>query len=355
MSSNQITTDSGDEGIVALNYCAHAIEDLKRLLAGTQPHFVQSKRAIGAVIELLQHSVKFILPNCGELLDVDSFSQAHLDLLRLPYPVTAFEIPWKTDRPIDILGGIKQVMASRRIALCWEPDATPAALRDAGLNTILERFPQGGAFVLPVSWIDEHSIWTIGLGGSFVPYDNTFVPMDETTRVNGISHRSYDALKEAGLVGKKVQKFDSEPFIIQPEQFETLFRHNIDEGFFSISSDSRDEALALLQACAVLNCENVETAEIVASAKLNKARLAKGKQPFFSYKVLALSPDRAGTRHGDAGSANGSHSSPRMHLRRGHIRRLEHKTIWVRAAVVGAASSGVAKKDYVVRPARPAK
>ncbi|WP_338811198.1 hypothetical protein V2V90_24005 (plasmid) [Agrobacterium leguminum] len=236
MSSNQMAADSGDEGIVALNYCAHAIEDLKRLLAGTQPHFVQSKRAIGAVIELLQRSVKFILPNCGELLDVNSFSQAHLDLLRLPYPVTAFEIPWKTDRSIEILGGIEQVMASRRIALCWEPDATPAALRDAGLNTILERFPQGGAFVLPVSWIDEHSIWTIGLGGSFVPYDNTFVPMDETTRVNGISHRSYDALKEAGLVGKKVQKFDSEPFIIQPEQFETLFRTTSTRAFFQFQA-----------------------------------------------------------------------------------------------------------------------
>lgn len=312
MNRDQIT-DGSDESVVALNYCAHAIEDLKHLSAHTHPAFVQSRRAINAVVELLQHSVKFILPNCCMLLDVDSFSQAHLDLLRLPYPVVAFEIPWKTDTTIDTLGGIKQVTASRRIALCWEPEATPTALRDAGLNTILKRSPQGGVFVLPVSWFDDHSLWTVGLGGSFIPYDNNFRPIDDG-RTHRLAQRSYEALKEAGLVGKKVQKFDSEPFIIQPEHFDGMFKHNIDEGFFSISSDSRDEALALIQACAVLNCENVETVEIAANPKLNKARLAKGKQPFFSYKVLTLSADRQGNRLSEAGSLGGTHASPRMHL-----------------------------------------
>lgn len=48
-----------DESISALNYCAHAIEDLKRLNAHTQPDFVQSKRSVSAVIDLLQASVKF--------------------------------------------------------------------------------------------------------------------------------------------------------------------------------------------------------------------------------------------------------------------------------------------------------
>lgn len=348
---NDRMADEHEEGVVALNYCAHAIEDLKLLLSRTQPAFVQSKQAINAIIGLLQNSVKFILPNCGMLLDVDSFSQAHLDLFRLPYPVVALEIPWKTERPIETLGGIKQVTASRRIALCWEPEATPAALRAVGLNSILDRAPQGGVFVLPVAWFDDHSMWTAGLGGSFIPYDNTFSPIDDDRPTNSLSTRAYEALKEAGLVGKKVQKFDSEPFIIQPEHFDTMYGHNRDEGFFSISSDSRDEVLALMQACAVLNCENVATAEIDANPKLNKARIAKGKQPFFSYKVLTLSGERPSAQPGD-GLGGGTHASPRMHLRRGHIRRLEHKAVWVRAAVVGAASSGVAKKDYAVRPLR---
>lgn len=339
-----------DESISALNYCAHAIEDLKRLNAHTQPDFVQSKRSVSAVIDLLQASVKFILPNCGALLDVDSFSQSHLDLLKLPYPIVAFEIPWKTDTLIESIGGIKQVVASRRIALCWEPEATPPALRDFGLNTILDHFPQGGVFVLPVTYFDNHKMWTVGLGGAFIPYDNSFTPIDDG-RLNSLSHRSYEALKEVGLISKKVMKFDSEPFIIQPEHFESMFRHNPEEGFYSISSDTRDEALTLLQACAVLNCENVETADVEPSAKLNKARIASGKQPFFSYKVLTLSAERPGGR-ASADGAGGTHASPRMHLRRGHIRRLEHKSVWVRAAIVGSAATGVAQKDYVVRPAK---
>nr|MCF1501516.1 hypothetical protein [Allorhizobium sp. Av2] len=47
------------------------------------------------------------------------------------------------------------------------------------------------------------------------------------------------------------------------------------------------------------------------------------------------------------GTGGGSHASPRLHLRRGHLRRLPEKTVWVRAAMIGAASeTGTVTKDY---------
>ena len=44
----------------------------------------------------------------------------------------------------------------------------------------------------------------------------------------------------------------------------------------------------------------------------------------------------------------GTHESPRQHLRRGHIRRLESGNIWVNACVVGNSEKGVIKKSYNV-------
>jgi hypothetical protein len=46
------------------------------------------------LVRLLRGSVKFILPNCAQLVDLSELRQAHLDLARLPFPVEALESPW---------------------------------------------------------------------------------------------------------------------------------------------------------------------------------------------------------------------------------------------------------------------
>ncbi|QIB41243.1 hypothetical protein G3A56_25645 (plasmid) [Rhizobium oryzihabitans] len=65
----------------------------------------------------------------------------------------------------------RSLQVNRRIALCWEPGATPPQL--AHLNVILDRFPQGGVFILPISWLDVIETWNVGIGGAFVPYENS--------------------------------------------------------------------------------------------------------------------------------------------------------------------------------------
>lgn len=342
-STDRETNDmEAGENIAALNYSAHAIEDMKDMVQRLPPHFVQSVAAIRVVTDMLRRSVKFILPNCAELLDPLHVSQAHIDLLKLPFPLVAFEVPWqKTDA--KEAGFLDHYTSSRRIVLCWEPEATPPEL--AHLNMIVDRFPQGGVFVLPISWVDKIGIWSTGIGGAFVPYENTLNEVDQIN-INPLSARAMEALNGAGLLPKKPRQFAAEPYILQSEHFEAVIANSDrDTGFSNIMNDTRDEGMALIQACAVLNCENIATKEIEASAKLNKARIAKGKQPFFSYKVLALTADRAVA--GGVGDGTGTHASPRLHLRRGHLRRLPDKTIWVRAAMIGAASgTGVVSKEY---------
>ncbi len=338
-----------NDQIQTLNYCAHAIEDLRELAAilhGTAP---ESARVFRRLIDMLRHSVKFILPNCCDLIDPDELRQAHLDLTRLPFPCVAFEAPWEKEDGIKQLGEFQQTPATKRISLCWE--ASPEYELLPGLNSILEAFPGGGVFVLPIYWGPEDRRWTVALGGSFVPYENTMQDwnLEESLPASRIV---YAATMEAGLTKSSAKHFRAEPFYLLPELYEktlAAYAGDREKVYAQIMLDSRDEVQTVVQACSVINCANVTTAEVSAPAALNKKRQEKGKQPFFSYKVLQLSDER---REAGKGGAGGSHGSPRMHLRRGHLRRLESKVIWVRPSMVNAGSNaGAVLKDYAVSKA----
>lgn len=331
--------------VQVLNYSAHAIEDLRELEFAMRVAAPQSAGVVRRLIEMLRSSVKFILPNCGDLIDPDDLRQAHLDLLRLPFPIVAFEVPWEKEGGIEQIGDFKQSPATKRIALCWEGGPDHELI--PGLNSILEVFPEGGVFVFPIFWAPALRRWTVSLGGTFVPYDNA---LDANFESLPASRSAHAAMIEAGLAKPKAKQFRAEPFYLLPEWYEnTLAQYDGDKDkvYTQIIIDSRDEAQAVVQACSVINCANVTTAEISPSAALNRKRREKGKQPFFSYKVLQLSDER---RESGKEGGGGSHASPRMHLRRGHLRRLGGRAVWVRPAMVNAgASTGAVLKDYAVQ------
>ena len=91
-----------------------------------------------------------------------------------------------------------------------------------------------------------------------------------------------------------------------------------------------------------MNCTNVARTEHRQPDKLQKARTKRGKKSLFSYWTLELTRDRAeGTQLG------GTHSSPRLHLRRGHPRQYApNKWTWVQPCAVGNKALGMVHKDY---------
>lgn len=99
---------------------------------------------------------------------------------------------------------------------------------------------------------------------------------------------------------------------------------------------------------AALNCSNVkqQSTPRPKTTTNTKGNPKKNKQPFFSYKVLTIDTQNQQSQSNITGS--GTHASPRVHLRRGHIRRLPNKTVWVNACVVGDKSKGMVQKDYKV-------
>lgn len=339
-----------NDHVEALNYCAHAIEDLRATAAVLAQPMPQSARVLYRLVMLLQNSVKFILPNCCNLVAPDELRQTHLDMLRLPFPCVAFEVPWDKDEiGPDYIGDFKQSPMTKRIALCWDGRQFEPL---PGLNVLLDTFADGGAFVLPIYWGPEHKRWTVALGGVFVPYGSSLKQLDlDLDLVMPASKIANAAKIAAGHAHPASMHIPSEPFPILPEFYQRAIatygsRAKADA---QIIIDGSDELQVLIQACSVINCANVTTADVHAPSALNKKRRASGKQPFFTYKVLALHEERHTT--GKPG-AIGQHASPRMHLRRGHLRQLEHKVVWVRPALINAESKhGVVHKDYRVREA----
>jgi hypothetical protein len=111
--------------------------------------------------------------------------------------------------------------------------------------------------------------------------------------------------------------------------------------------------LTVLELCNLLECTNIGTETIPAPTKLNKKRARTGKPPFSEFKVLTVGKSKE--RVFLPGNIGGTHASPRLHQRRGHIRRLPSgKKTWVRHHMVGSSARGKVVKDYWVAPSSTA-
>lgn len=95
-----------------------------------------------------------------------------------------------------------------------------------------------------------------------------------------------------------------------------------------------------------LACKNVHIEKSPAKAT-KQGKKVKAALPFDDYHFLTVDvPGKAGARGEGFG---GSHRSPREHLRRGHIRRLESGPVWVNACAVNAGIGSEVRKSYLLR------
>lgn len=99
----------------------------------------------------------------------------------------------------------------------------------------------------------------------------------------------------------------------------------------------------------LLECRNVIHRTLPAPRMLNMKRKKKKRTPFFEYKTLVIDPEEPRVVSPSLGPHR-LRRSPKMHLRRGHIRRLANggKT-WVSPAMIGSKKRGLVLKDYEVK------
>ena len=125
----------------------------------------------------------------------------------------------------------------------------------------------------------------------------------------------------------------------------TAMRLSLPQNISSVDGQSlATEAGTLLCFLNAMQCSNVHAAKL---AKKNNQKKPKSALRFDDYHILTIDGSR---EFALSACGDGSHRSPREHLRRGHIRRIQDgRRIWVNAAMVNPGVGGKVTKDYLVR------
>jgi hypothetical protein len=76
----------------------------------------------------------------------------------------------------------------------------------------------------------------------------------------------------------------------------------------------------------------------------NRRKIAQGKTPTYDWRTVIIGPKTGKREH-----QGGTHASPRLHDRRGHLRHLSSgKNVWVKSCKVGSAELGTIFHDYKI-------
>lgn len=329
--------------IQALHYSTHAAQDILDTAARIPPVMVSTSAKLVRVVDILKDAVKFILPDNGELIDFTKVDEATMDLLRLPFPVVALEIPHPPGANLIEDGPLKETPSSRRIALVWDASFAPS-------SKISPDYKKPGVYVLALYYTDLDKCWQVSPMGAFLPQDAEVRHVKDGAK-GEVEQLTFDTLRAIDAITEKSPIIAVNYFNVLPQMLELLAAAIGQKAALArMEMDVRDELMATWAFCMTVNCLNVKLGTVPAPAKLNAKRLKAGKLPFYESKVLELPSAPVAERGSAAGdSSDASRSGPRMHLRRGHPRRLQSgKVTYVRAALVGSAHEGQVQKTYKV-------
>lgn len=241
-----------------------------------------------ATARYLQHGESFLLPEGGYFFDADKDIDIPLEGMRLPFDTCILE--WTRE----------------------DPDLG----RPVHLMSILQQ-KDGKLAVIPV-WAED-----AGDGIKWMPAVVGLVISDGEI----VSTRD-------GMIRVKAQVLKNPT------------RNALPEVVFDAKNYLHEISVAA-QFLLLANCGNVSPLKIhEPSDKQRRAASRRGNAPFHSYWTLdcALPSSPA-----EARSLGGTHAAPRLHMRRGHVRRLPTgRTTWVRQCAVGNANLGAVSKDYAV-------
>lgn len=267
---------------------------------------------------LMHHAEKFVMPEWGRIFEKDE-----LDVVadvpavnRLPYPVVACE--FSCDYALHNNIGPGELPSSKRIALMAEREALTALAPSITEMMVMDNAGEG-FMVLPICYFDSMNFWSPPASAGWCRRE--WHPRETKADL---------CVSPLGLVSYA--------------HFATP-----DERTVRAVKDFSDEVICACHLLLALGMERTTSTTIEAPHKLNKKRKRNNKPPIYEYKVLDIVADIMESPRVTAGKPEGKHASPRMHKRRGHIRRLSAERVtWVRNTIVGKPGAGEIRKDYVV-------
>ena len=322
-----------------LNCSAHCLQQWQEeLRRGRRDGFTPVLQALSRDLE---GAVKFALPDGGRVLD-DYRGVARLfQDLRLPFPVVALE--YRSTGSV----AAHETPSSKRIALVWDArQAVPTLLRDHRPDLVRQGDP--GLYVQSVSYMDAYESWIPVMATGYV--DLTLRPV--VPEPGMVSELELELVRHRLRPGyEKLPAFPIRFIAHSHYVVERLGGEHAADALFR--ADSGDEISAALSFAAVSSCANVRFQTVAAPPALNAKRARSGKVPFFDTRVLEVDQDAFVSRPGASAGRGGSHASPRAHLRRGHIRQVGERHLWINATTVNAWRAEPIAKSYAVRPLAP--
>lgn len=288
-------------------FTTHAIEslmDLYRFVGLHHPSFLDD---IPETIRLMRDAQKFVLPFDGALVDMKSYRPEYASILRLPFPLVSLEFPTSADAAKGML------VSTRSIILAWTNEhptsfrvsvATPATIY---FTHVWFDDEQGAWEPSPVVW----------------GFDPEELKADQTGEFLLDGFRSFPCHENAH------RRMKANP------KYEDWLTHELSS-----------LVKPLFEFCLTVNCHNVKTVEVPPPEKLMRKRQKNGREPLYTYRILQLSQQ---TERNQGIGLGYERTGPRVHWRRGHLRRLQTgQVIWVRPAIVGNAEHGLVDKTYLL-------
>jgi hypothetical protein len=352
--------------VTARNYAAQAqrsLRDYSQMLATRR--FPHDSALLKSLTDRFGESVHFAVPDSGAILDT-GFRGLEDGLLRLPFPEITIEyfVPYMPELLEDRSHAPKRIIYAREIDPANLPGWLPPVQREmigATLDKWAKEMPhlgegKHGILIWAASLMqpspDTDAIWCPEPGFWLLPerypeYAEHSDTLREVARTRPTDPNApFPGGRRPIVVGGMI------PAMLEMVQRAmSISPRGEDQVLADFQRDISLEAGVVLEFIEAFSCSNIQASTLTAGIdpKVSKRREADGKLPMFETKVLTL--DVPGRVSGGTSGAGGSgRASPRMHMRRGHIRRLDDgRRIWVNNAVIGSQSHGQIQKSYAIQ------
>jgi hypothetical protein len=302
--------------ITAKNYAAQAEKYLLNAIKHYPINELDKNSIKNKFLYKIKDAIHFSVPDNGLIFD-DNLKGLRGEELRLPFPTITIEY-YATGIVED---GFDK--SSKRVIFATE--LTKEQIQ-SWYNKINMQHDLGDKCICMFTayFIDKYNTWEFNPFGFAIP----------------TKWEEYNLIKsngEDGIFGN---------LIVLSNDLLKLLKVETHGDFKHLSDECCVESSVLLEFLEALSCSNVgfEPIEKV-NFVMNAKRIKNGKLPLYETYTLLIN-----TNDSDKSSnvLGGTHKSPRQHLRRGHIRRLPNKKVWVNSTVVGSIKNGLIDKTYAL-------
>lgn len=294
-------------GITAKNYASHVDTALERCVRlYRKANDARGAMNTAAILLALRRAMHFAVPDGGKILGAGWDTLSSLESIRLPYEAITVE---SYDRLPD--GSVKSVLIAQDVEAA--EDAFPALIPVSEAEDQVP--PSGPGIVIGGMFNHGERGWALHPFAAFRPRS--------PSAIGGLNYLHFYWIAE---------------YIILPRGY----RHHAAMNRQDMAGLFRQHLPEMMELLEALGCVNVESEPFLNHCPAGVRRVNR-RRLYETHRLVIKKPDTESRLRGV-----GTRSSPRAHLRRGHIRRLPSGNIWINACAVGSLKNGFVHKDYAV-------